>query len=162
MPSEATAKRGVFATLFCANDGNVPHSRNLKGVQLEVNGDFRIDDRLSPLPPNPCTSPVSSSGSLGPGRGSPPGFPRTERIPHLRLNSVGQQRHFRRLSIPIRKAITYEPGQIVEFHRMPGGPFTTESKKSDLKAASSGRFFAVRRQLLFSEKDGVEKQLPPD
>jgi hypothetical protein len=25
----------------------------------------------------------SSSGSLGPGRGSPPGFPRTERIPHL-------------------------------------------------------------------------------
>src|ERR1700721_1840563 len=26
----------------------------------------------------------SSSGSLGPDRGSPPGFPRTERIPHFR------------------------------------------------------------------------------
>ena len=48
----------VFATLFCANDGNVPHSTNLAGVALEVDGDFRIDDTLSPPPPNPCTSPV--------------------------------------------------------------------------------------------------------
>ena len=48
----------VFATLLCANDGNVQHSTNLKGVPLEVNGDFRIDDRLSPPPPNPCISPV--------------------------------------------------------------------------------------------------------
>jgi hypothetical protein len=48
----------VFATLFCANDGNVQHSSNLVGVQLEVNGNFRIDDTLSPAPPNPCASPV--------------------------------------------------------------------------------------------------------
>jgi hypothetical protein len=48
----------VFATLFCSNDGNVQHSSTLAGVPLEVNGDFRIDDTLSPAPPNQCTSPV--------------------------------------------------------------------------------------------------------
>ena len=52
------ANASVFATLFCANDGNVEHSSNLAGVPLEVNGDFRIDDTLSPAPPNTCTSPV--------------------------------------------------------------------------------------------------------
>jgi hypothetical protein len=52
------ANASVFATLFCANDGNIQHSSNLAGVPLEVNGDFRIDDILSPVPPNPCTSPV--------------------------------------------------------------------------------------------------------
>jgi hypothetical protein len=48
----------VFATLFCANDGNVQHSSNPAGVALEVDGDFRIDDTLSPAPPNTCDSPV--------------------------------------------------------------------------------------------------------
>lgn len=62
------ANASVFATLFCADDGNVQHSSNPAGVPLEVNGDFRIDDTLSPAPPNPCTSPVlliRSAGSLG-------------------------------------------------------------------------------------------------
>jgi len=62
------ANASVFATLFCSNDGNVQHSSNLAGVPLEVNGDFRIDDTLSPVPPNPCTSPVlliRSASSLG-------------------------------------------------------------------------------------------------
>ena len=54
----SNANASVFATLFCANDGNVQHSSTLTGVPLEVNGDFRIDDTLSPAPPNPCTSPV--------------------------------------------------------------------------------------------------------
>ena len=48
----------VFATLFCANDGNVQHSSNPAGVPLEVDGDFRINDTLSPAPPNTCDSPV--------------------------------------------------------------------------------------------------------
>ena len=42
----------VFATLFCSNDGNVRHSSNAAGVPLEVDGDFRINDTLSPVPPN--------------------------------------------------------------------------------------------------------------
>src|ERR1700749_3058105 len=33
----------VFATLVCANDGNVQHSSNPAGVALDANGDFRID-----------------------------------------------------------------------------------------------------------------------
>ena len=61
------ANQSVFATLFCANDGNVPHSSNLAGVPLEVDGDFRIDDMLSPAPPNPCTSPVLLIRSAGSG-----------------------------------------------------------------------------------------------
>ena len=69
------ANQSVFATLFCANDGNVQHSSTLAGVPLEVDGDFRIDDTLSPAPPNPCTSPVLLIRSAGSGRGSPPGFP---------------------------------------------------------------------------------------
>ena len=54
----SNANASVFATLFCSNDGNVQHSSNLAGVPLEVDGDFRIDDTLSPVPPNTCTSPV--------------------------------------------------------------------------------------------------------
>jgi hypothetical protein len=59
------ANQSVFATLFCANDGNVAHSSTLAGVPLEVNGDFRIDDTLSPVPPNPCTNPVLLIRSAG-------------------------------------------------------------------------------------------------
>ena len=66
----------VFATLFCANDGNVQHSSNLAGVPLEVDGDFRIDDTLSPAPPNPCTSPVLLIRSAGSGSWFAAGIPR--------------------------------------------------------------------------------------
>jgi hypothetical protein len=52
------ANASVFATLFCTNDGNVQHSSSLAGVPLQVNGDFRIQDSLSPAPPDTCTSPV--------------------------------------------------------------------------------------------------------
>ena len=54
----SNANASVFATLFCANDGDVQHSTNAAGVPLQVNGDFRIQDSLSPAPPNTCTSPV--------------------------------------------------------------------------------------------------------
>jgi hypothetical protein len=54
----SSAGASVFATLFCANDGNLAHSSNAAGVQLQANGDFRIQDSLSPAPPNTCTSPV--------------------------------------------------------------------------------------------------------
>jgi len=71
----SNANASVFATLFCANDGNVQHSSNL-GVPLEVNGDFRIDDTLSPAPPNPCTSPVLLIRSAGSGSWFAAGIPR--------------------------------------------------------------------------------------
>lgn len=66
----------VFATLFCANDGNVQHSSNLTGVQPEVNGDFRIKDNLSPTPPNTCTSPVLLIRVTGNGAWFAAGIPR--------------------------------------------------------------------------------------
>ena len=66
----------VFGTLFCANDGNIPHSSNPAGVPLDVNGDFRIDDTLSPVPPNPCTSPVLLIRVTGPGAWFAAGIPR--------------------------------------------------------------------------------------
>jgi hypothetical protein len=72
----SNANASVIATLFCANDGNIQHSSNLAGVPLEVNGDFRIDDTLSPAPPNQCTSPVLLIRSAGSGSWFAAGIPR--------------------------------------------------------------------------------------
>jgi hypothetical protein len=48
--------QSVRATLLCANDGNALHDSAL--VPLELNGDFRIEDVLTPLPPTTCDSAV--------------------------------------------------------------------------------------------------------
>jgi hypothetical protein len=49
----------VFATLFC---GATEHSTNSTpetgGVALEPNGDFRINDELTPTPPADCANPA--------------------------------------------------------------------------------------------------------
>ncbi len=45
--------QSVEARLFC---GGVPHETGL--VPLEADGDFHIDDMLSPAPPSPCQNPV--------------------------------------------------------------------------------------------------------
>jgi len=46
--------QSVRARLFC---GGVAHNTD-PPVPLEANGDFRIDDILDPIPPNPCVNPV--------------------------------------------------------------------------------------------------------
>jgi hypothetical protein len=48
-----TSEDPIFATLFC---GKVAHDSG--AVMPEPNGDFSIDDRLSPVPPIPCKTPV--------------------------------------------------------------------------------------------------------
>ncbi|MGB5082873.1 MAG: hypothetical protein WBO23_19260 [Burkholderiales bacterium] len=48
-----TGGQSVHARLFC---GGVPH--NTGTVALEANGDFRLEDLLSPLPPSPCADPI--------------------------------------------------------------------------------------------------------
>ncbi len=64
--SNANAK--VFATLMCANDGNVQHNTsNTPGVQLAPNGDFVIAEALSPAPPSTCDSPVLLIRNAGSG-----------------------------------------------------------------------------------------------
>jgi len=50
----------VEARLFC---GGVAHDTGT--VPLEANGDFKIDDMLSPTPPSPCTNPVLLIVSAG-------------------------------------------------------------------------------------------------
>jgi hypothetical protein len=44
----------VRARLIC---GGVAHNTP-NVVDLEANGDFRIEEELTPVPPNPCASPV--------------------------------------------------------------------------------------------------------
>jgi hypothetical protein len=48
-----TSEDPIFATLFC---GNVAHDSG--AVMPEPNGDFSIEDVLSPAPPIPCETPV--------------------------------------------------------------------------------------------------------
>ena len=53
-----TADQSVFATLIC--EAAAPftlHNTTLTGVPLEPNGDFQIDDMLTPAP-SECASPV--------------------------------------------------------------------------------------------------------
>ena len=55
----------VVALLFCGTPGAngslgtaTAHSSDPAGVPLEMNGDFRINDFLTPTPPAPCENPV--------------------------------------------------------------------------------------------------------
>jgi hypothetical protein len=55
----APAGTSVFATLIC--EPNAPFTErdsSLAAVLLAPNGDFKIDDVLSPLPPDVCISPM--------------------------------------------------------------------------------------------------------
>jgi hypothetical protein len=70
-PTGGTAGLKVFATLICENVPNfVQRNTNLAGVPLAANGDFKIDDMLSPppLPRSSCATPVllirSTAGNL--------------------------------------------------------------------------------------------------
>jgi hypothetical protein len=58
------ANARVFATLICEAASPVERSTDLAGVALEPNGDFKIDDILSPAPLG-CTSPVLLIRSAG-------------------------------------------------------------------------------------------------
>jgi hypothetical protein len=51
--------QSVFATLFCGPATSATSSSSSStGVPLEADGDFTINDVLSPTPPNSCTTPV--------------------------------------------------------------------------------------------------------
>jgi len=59
--SGGAAVINVFATLICENTAPfTDRNTNAKGVPLAANGDFAIDDVLSPPPPAPssCATPV--------------------------------------------------------------------------------------------------------
>lgn len=51
--------QSVFATLFCGDTASATaSSSNATGLPLAADGDFIIDDVLSPAPANPCDTPV--------------------------------------------------------------------------------------------------------
>ena len=54
-----TGGQSVFATLFCGPAGSATaSSSSATGVALDSEGNFVIQDVLTPAPPNPCTNPV--------------------------------------------------------------------------------------------------------
>jgi hypothetical protein len=60
------AGQRVHASLFCGPATTATEQdTNLAGVALEADGDFRIDDYLSPVQPTPCTSPVLLIRNVG-------------------------------------------------------------------------------------------------
>ena len=60
------AGQSVRASLFCgAAATTTEHDTNLAGVALAANGDFTINDFLSPLPPTPCDTPVLLIRNVG-------------------------------------------------------------------------------------------------
>jgi hypothetical protein len=60
------AGQSVHATLFCGAAATATaHNSNPAGVPLEADGDFRIDDFLSPAPPATCDSPVLLIRNVG-------------------------------------------------------------------------------------------------
>jgi hypothetical protein len=60
--------QSVFATLICeANAPFTERSTNTAGVLLADNGDFRIDDVLTPIPPADCASPMLLIRTAGSG-----------------------------------------------------------------------------------------------
>ena len=58
--------QSVFATLICEGS-NEQYSTTLTGVPLTVTGDFRINDRLTPVPPGNCANPVLLIRTAGSG-----------------------------------------------------------------------------------------------
>lgn len=60
------AGQSVHATLFCGPAATATaHNSTAAGVALEADGDFRIDDYLSPAPPSPCATPVLLIRNVG-------------------------------------------------------------------------------------------------
>ena len=54
-----TGSQSVYATLFCGPAGSATaSSSSATGVALDSNGDFSINDTLTPVPANPCVNPV--------------------------------------------------------------------------------------------------------
>jgi hypothetical protein len=60
------AGQSVHATLFCGvGAAAIAHNSNPAGVALAADGDFTIDDFLSPLQPTSCDAPVLLIRNVG-------------------------------------------------------------------------------------------------
>jgi hypothetical protein len=61
-----------------------------------------------------------------------------------------------------RDAVTYEPGQIVEFHRLAKGAVRTGVQEKRFKSGEQWEVLRQEKGTVIVGKDGVEKQLPLD
>src|SRR6202035_271865 len=61
-----------------------------------------------------------------------------------------------------RDAVTYEPGQIVEFHKIAKGAFRTGVQEKRFKSGEQWEVLRREEGAVIVGKDGVEKQLPLD
>ncbi|HLW55584.1 MAG TPA: hypothetical protein VKW06_22335 [Candidatus Angelobacter sp.] len=60
------AGQSVHATLFCGPAATATaHDTTVSGVALEADGDFTINDFLTPAPPFPCVNPVLLIRNVG-------------------------------------------------------------------------------------------------
>lgn len=60
------AGQSVHATLFCGPAATATaHNSTVTGVALEADGDFTIDDLLTPAPPATCDNPVLLIRNVG-------------------------------------------------------------------------------------------------
>jgi len=79
----------VLALLFCGAPGAggslgnaTAHSSDPAGVPLEANGDFRIDDVLTPAPPAPCDNAALLIATPGTHRWFAAGIPKADDHDH--------------------------------------------------------------------------------
>ncbi|PYQ71185.1 MAG: hypothetical protein DMG01_26160 [Acidobacteria bacterium] len=79
----------VLALLFCGAPGAggslgnaTAHSSDPAGVPLEANGDFRIDDVLTPAPPAPCDNAALLIATPGTHRWFTAGIPKADDHDH--------------------------------------------------------------------------------
>ena len=78
-PIGTTGGQSVFAALFCGPAATATaHSSNPAGVALEPNGNFRIEEVLSPPPPTGCTNPVLLILSAANGHWFAAGIPKND------------------------------------------------------------------------------------
>ncbi len=74
-----TGGQRVFATLFCGPAAAATaHNSSTTGVALEPNGNFRIDDLLTPPPPDSCTNPILLIMSAANGHWFAAGIPKND------------------------------------------------------------------------------------
>ena len=59
-----------------------------------------------------------------------------------------------------RDAVTYEPGQIIEFHKIAKGAFRTGVQEKRFKSGEQWEVLRREEGAVIVRKDGVEKQLP--
>src|SRR6266478_7349860 len=74
-----TGGQRVFATLFwCSAAAATAHNSSTPGVAREPNGNFRIDDLLTPPPPDSCTNPILLIMSAANGHWFAAGIPKND------------------------------------------------------------------------------------